>query len=163
MLPVRGSPPCISASSIRLHSPCYSCCGGFRDIPRAGVHIQTCPGAGGGLREGCTKGALFEGLRFYKEAMEVLCQLPPGEENQKEQIDLVLSMQIPWRRIGFAKDYLPLLQKAEALAEELGEDKKRLMIRSVLGLHYIYKGGDPQLGWTFLENCLDYPEILQED
>ena len=107
--------------------------------------------------------AVFEAVRFYREAMEVLCQLPPSEENQREQIDLVLSMQIPWRKIGYSEDYLPLLQKAEALAEELGDDKKRLMIRSVLGIYYIFKGADPQLGWTYLESCLDHPEILQDD
>jgi tetratricopeptide (TPR) repeat protein len=95
--------------------------------------------------------------------MEVLCQLSPGEENQREQIDLVLSMHIPWRRIGYSEAYLPLLQKAEALAEELGESKKRLMIRSALGVYYIMRGGDPQLGWTFLESCLDHPELLQDD
>jgi tetratricopeptide (TPR) repeat protein len=104
--------------------------------------------------------AAVEAVRFYKEAMEVLCQLPPSEENQREQIDLVLSMQIPWRRIGYLEDYLLLLQKAEALAEELGEGKKRLMIRSLLGIYYIAFGGDPQLGWNFLEGCLDHPEIL---
>jgi class 3 adenylate cyclase/tetratricopeptide (TPR) repeat protein len=107
--------------------------------------------------------AAVEAVRFYREAMEVLCQLPPSEENHREQIELVLFMQIPWRKIGFSEDYLPLLQKAEALAEDLGEVKKRLMIRSVLGTYYIYKGDDPQLGWTFLESCLDYPEILQDD
>jgi tetratricopeptide (TPR) repeat protein len=107
--------------------------------------------------------AAVEAVRFYREAMEVLCQLPPNEENQKEQIDLVLSMQIPWRRIGYLEDYLLLLQKAEALAEELGEGKKRMMIRSLLGTYYIAFGGDPQLGWNFLEGCLDHPEILGDD
>ena len=84
---------------------------------------------------------LFEAVRFYKEAMEVLSQLPPTDENKREQIDLVLSMQMPWRRIGFSEDYLPMLQKAEALAEELGDDKKRVHIRSILGtLLYFQRG-----------------------
>jgi tetratricopeptide (TPR) repeat protein len=107
--------------------------------------------------------AVVEALRFYREALEVLGQLPPNEENQREQIDLVYSMGIPWGKIGYSEDYLSLLQKAEALAEELGDDQKRLMIRSALGLYYIFKGADPQLGWTYLESCLDYPEILEDD
>ena len=83
----------------------------------------------------------LEAVRFYKEAMEVLGQLPPTEENQREQIELVLSMQIPWRRIGYSEDYLPLLQKAEALAEELGDDKKSVQLRSVIGeLLYCQRG-----------------------
>jgi class 3 adenylate cyclase len=107
--------------------------------------------------------AVYEAVRFYREAMEVLCQLPPNEENQREQIDLVLSMQIPWRRIGYAEDSLTLLQKAETQTKELGDDKKRLMICSVLGHYYIFKEGDPQLGRTYLESCFDHPEILQDD
>jgi len=74
-----------------------------------------------------------------------------------------LSMRSPWLKIGYSEDYLPLLQKAEALAEELGDDKRRLMIRSWLGSYYIVRGGDPQLGWTYLEDCLNNQEILQED
>ena len=55
-----------------------------------------------------------------------------------------------------------MLQKAEALAEELGDDKKRLHVRSILGLYYILKGGDPQLGWKYLESCMEHPEIIQD-
>jgi tetratricopeptide (TPR) repeat protein len=106
--------------------------------------------------------AVFEALRFYREALEVLSQLPPSEENQREQIGLVLSMESPWRRVGFAEEYLPLLQKAEGLAEELGDEKKRVHIRSVLGSYFIIRGGDPQLGWKYLEGCAEDSEIIQD-
>ncbi len=49
---------------------------------------------------------MVEAVRFYREAMEILGQLPPSEENQREQIGLVLSMQIPWRRIGYSEETL---------------------------------------------------------
>jgi class 3 adenylate cyclase/tetratricopeptide (TPR) repeat protein len=107
--------------------------------------------------------ALFEGVRFYKEAVEVLSQLLLTDENKKEQIDLVLAMQVPVRRMGYAGvDYLPMLQKAEALAEELGDDRKRLQIRSSLGLYFIVKGGDPQLGWQYIESCAEHPEAIHD-
>ena len=106
--------------------------------------------------------AVVEAVRFYREAMEVLVQLPPTEENQREQIGLVLSMRIPWARIGYSEDYLPLLQKAEALAEALGDDKKSVQIRSVLGIYFIVRGGDPQLGWKYLERSLEDSEIIQD-
>ncbi len=106
--------------------------------------------------------AVVEAVRFYREAMEVLGQLPPTEENQREQIGLVLSMQIPWSRIGYSEDYLPLLQKAEALAEALGDDKKSVQIRSVLGSYFIVRGGDPQLGWKYLDRSLEDSEIIQD-
>jgi class 3 adenylate cyclase/tetratricopeptide (TPR) repeat protein len=106
--------------------------------------------------------ATFEAVRFYKEAMEVLSQRPLSNENRKEQINLALAMQAPWRRIGYSADYLPILQKAEALAEDLGDERERLQIRSTLGLYYFFKGGDAQLAWEYLENCMAHPDIIQD-
>ncbi|MBI5582471.1 MAG: AAA family ATPase [Deltaproteobacteria bacterium] len=106
--------------------------------------------------------AVVEAVRFYREALEVLDQLPPSEENQREQIALVLSMRIPWARIGYSEDYLPLLQKAEALAEALGDEKKSVHIRTVLGSYFIVRGGDPQLGWKYLDRSLEDSEIIQD-
>ncbi len=106
--------------------------------------------------------ATFEAVRFYKEAMEVLSHLPQADENKREQIDLVLAMQTPWRRIGISADYLPMLQKAETLAEELGDDNNSLHVRSILGVYYILKGGDPQLGWKYLESCEEHLERMQD-
>jgi class 3 adenylate cyclase/tetratricopeptide (TPR) repeat protein len=106
--------------------------------------------------------AVVEAVRFYREALEVLVQLPPSEENQREQIELVLSMQIPWKRIGLSEDCLPLLQKAEALAGALGDDKKGVHLRSALGIYFIVRGGDPQLGWKYLEACADDSEIIRD-
>ncbi|MGO9569407.1 MAG: adenylate/guanylate cyclase domain-containing protein [Desulfomonilaceae bacterium] len=106
--------------------------------------------------------ALFEGVRFYKEAMGVLTKLPLTDENKREQIELVLSMRIPEGRMGYSEDYLPMLQKAEALAEEFGVDKNRVRVRSILGLYYIVKGGDPQLGWEYIESCAEHPEARHD-
>ncbi len=106
--------------------------------------------------------AVVEAVRFYREAMEVLSQLPPTDENKREQIDLVLSMRNPVGRMGYAEDFLPMLQKAEKLCEVLGDDKKRLRIRSILGVYYIFRGGDPELGWNYMESCLGDPEVIQD-
>jgi tetratricopeptide (TPR) repeat protein len=108
------------------------------------------------------KDALFESIRLYKEAMEVLLRLPPTDENRKEQIALVLSMRLPIVRIGYTEDYLPWLQKAEALAEELEDDRSRLAIRSGLGSYYLIKEGNSKLGWEYLESCSEHPELIQD-
>ena len=55
-----------------------------------------------------------------------------------------------------------MLQKAEALAEALGDDKKSVHIRSVLGSYFIVRGGDPQLGWKYLERCAEDSEKIQD-
>jgi class 3 adenylate cyclase/tetratricopeptide (TPR) repeat protein len=109
------------------------------------------------------KDALFEGIRFYKEAMQIVSQLPQTDENKREQIELVLAMHVPVRSTGWAvEDYPSMLQKAESTAAELGDSKKRLHIRSLLGVYYISKGGDPQLGWKYIESCVEHPEIVQD-
>jgi class 3 adenylate cyclase/tetratricopeptide (TPR) repeat protein len=104
----------------------------------------------------------FEAVRFYKEAISLLSQLPENYENKSEQIELVLAMHIPWRRMGYSEDYLPMLQDAEATAEELGDDKSRVQIRSILGIYHITRGGDAQLGWKYLESCTEHPGIIQD-
>jgi class 3 adenylate cyclase/tetratricopeptide (TPR) repeat protein len=106
--------------------------------------------------------ALFEGAQFYKEAMGCLSQLPQTEENKREQIDLVISMQAPVRRIGLSQDNLTMLQKTAVLAEEIGDDKKRMHLRSLLGFHYLMTGSDSQLAWKYLESCADHLEMIQD-
>ncbi len=108
------------------------------------------------------KDALFEGVRFYKEAMEVLSQLSQTDENKREQIDLVLAMRGPLGRTGFTEGLLPMLQKAEALAGELRDDKRKVQAQSGLGVYYILKGGDPELGWQYVESCMKYPEVVED-
>jgi class 3 adenylate cyclase/tetratricopeptide (TPR) repeat protein len=103
----------------------------------------------------------YEAVRFYRGAMEVLSQLTQTDENKREQIELTLAMQTPWRRIGYTADYLPILQKAEEMAEELGDDSKRLQVRSTMG-HYYILSGDPKLGWDYLESCVEHPELIQD-
>jgi class 3 adenylate cyclase len=113
-------------------------------------------------RKAVKNDALFESLRLYKEAVGVLLKLPQTDENKREQIDLILSMQFSELRTGFSEDYLPLLQKAEALAEELDDSKNRLIARSNLGIYYIIKGGDPELACNYLDSCIGHPELVQD-
>jgi class 3 adenylate cyclase/tetratricopeptide (TPR) repeat protein len=120
----------------------------------------------GYLRESAKKAvrndALFEGVRFYKEAMGVLSQFPLNDERKREQIETVLAMASPWRRIGYSDDFLPMLQKAEALAQELGDDENALHVQSSLGTYYILRGADPRLGWKYIEGCMEYPDIIKD-
>ena len=106
--------------------------------------------------------SLFEGVRFYREAMDVLYQLPPTDEYKREQIEIVLSFQMPVRRTGYFEEYLHILQKAETLAEELGDDKSSVQIKSIMGVYFILKGSDPELKWKCLESCAEDPEIIQD-
>ncbi|MGO9569690.1 MAG: adenylate/guanylate cyclase domain-containing protein [Desulfomonilaceae bacterium] len=105
--------------------------------------------------------ALLEGVRFYNEAMQAVSQLPQIDKNKGEQIGLVLAMQGPMRRLGYPGDFLALLQKAEGVAEELGDSKNRVRIRGIMGLYYIWKG-DPVLGRKYIEACVEDSEMIQD-
>ena len=126
------------------------------NLPKAYEYLKKAAG------KAVQKDAPFEGLRLYKEAMGVLLKLPATAENRKEQIALVLLRAAPERKVGFTEDSLPWLQKAEALAEELGDVRSRLTLRSLLGVYYVVKGGNPSLGWKYLENCSEHPDLIQD-
>jgi class 3 adenylate cyclase/tetratricopeptide (TPR) repeat protein len=107
--------------------------------------------------------APLESIRFYKEAIQALSQMEQTDENKRKRIELALSMSTPVRRLGWSvNDYLPMLQEAEALAQELGDDKRRLRVRSILSLYYIQRGGNTELGWKDIESSLDDPEVKRD-
>ena len=106
--------------------------------------------------------SLLEGTQVYRQAADILMKMPQTDENRRELIDLVLSMRGPMFRVGDAVEYLPLLQNAEKLAEGLGDITRKLQIRSALGVYYIYRGGNPQLGWRYLEDCFDREDIMHD-
>ena len=126
------------------------------NLPKAYKYLKQAAG------KAVQKDAPFEALRFYKEAMGLLLRLSPTDENKKEQIGLVLLTASPERRVGFTEDILPLLLKAEALAEELGDVRSRLAIRSLIGHYYILKEGNTKLGWEYLESCSEHPDLIQD-
>jgi class 3 adenylate cyclase/tetratricopeptide (TPR) repeat protein len=108
------------------------------------------------------KDSMHETLQFYKEALEVLIKLPQTDENKREQIAIIASMGISEARTGFSENYLSLLQKAEALSEELEDSKSRLIIRKTIGHYYLFKGGDLRLGREYLETMSEHPELIQD-
>lgn len=105
--------------------------------------------------------SLAEGVQFSLKAFSALTQMSPTNENKKEQIDLVLAMRGAMTRFGYPAEYLSLLQKTEKLAEELSETTKKLQLRSAMGVYFIYKAGDPQRGWNYLEECFQHGDIAE--
>jgi class 3 adenylate cyclase/tetratricopeptide (TPR) repeat protein len=106
--------------------------------------------------------SLAEGVQFFIEAFSALSQMVSTKANKKEQIDLVLAMRGTMTRFGYPAEYLPLLQKAEKLAEEMSDVVKKLQLRSAMGVYFIYKGGDPIRGWKYLEECFQQGGITED-
>jgi tetratricopeptide (TPR) repeat protein len=83
-----------------------------------------------------------EAFRFFKEALEVLSRMPEAEKNISEQIELRLLIAGPMLHLGFPEDSLEILQAGERLSKELGEEKARALLLSLIGQYYAWKGED---------------------
>jgi predicted ATPase len=65
----------------------------------------------------------WEALRFYKEALSVLNQLPESDGNKRRGIEVRLVMDFPMIGLAYPEDSLQILQEGERLARELGDDR----------------------------------------
>ena len=85
------------------------------------------------------------------------------DENKREQIELVLSMQSARRKDQVFQRIISLcFRKLKRWPKNSAMTSKNFDVRSVLGLYYILKGGDPQLGWKYVESCMEHPEAIHE-
>jgi predicted ATPase/class 3 adenylate cyclase len=75
---------------------------------------------------------LWEAIRYYKEALNVLEKLPHTEENKREGIKVRFLMEFPETCLGFPGDYLEILQEGERLSRELGDEKSLANFRRIM-------------------------------
>jgi tetratricopeptide (TPR) repeat protein/energy-coupling factor transporter ATP-binding protein EcfA2 len=85
--------------------------------------------------------SLWEALRYYKEALNVLNKLPATEENRKAGVEVRLLMDFPMFGLGFPEDSLEILQEGERLSKELGDEKSLTNFRWIMSCCYGIKGG----------------------
>ena len=84
--------------------------------------------------------SLWEAVRYYKEALNVLDKLPATEENTRAGIEVRLLMDFPEFGLGFPGDYLEILQEGERLSRELGDEKSLANFRWIMSCCYGTKG-----------------------
>jgi class 3 adenylate cyclase/tetratricopeptide (TPR) repeat protein len=84
--------------------------------------------------------SLWEAVRYYKEALNVLDKLPATEENTRAGIEVRLLMDFPEFGLGFPGDYLEILQEGERLSRELGDEKSLANFRWIMSCCYGSKG-----------------------
>ncbi|NIS62909.1 MAG: AAA family ATPase, partial [Proteobacteria bacterium] len=65
--------------------------------------------------------SLWEAFRFYREAINMLNQLPATEQNRGEQMEVRLLLSIPMHPLGYPEDSLQILQEGERLSKETGD------------------------------------------
>jgi tetratricopeptide (TPR) repeat protein len=105
--------------------------------------------------------SLWEAFRFYREAINVLNQMPETDASKREQIEVRLLLSVPMRLLGYPEDSLQILEEGERHSKDIGDEKSLLILHSNLGSYHSYKG-DPLLGQKYTEKCFQEAEKIQD-
>lgn len=97
--------------------------------------------------------SLWEALRFHKESLSILKQLPETDAIKKERIAVILLMAPILRNLGFPEDTAEILQDGEKLCKEFGDKRSMARIYTYTGMYYSFKG-NLALGRSYLEQSL---------
>ncbi|GAG13904.1 unnamed protein product, partial [marine sediment metagenome] len=103
----------------------------------------------------------WEAFRFYRNAIDVLNQLPQTEENRRRGIEVRLWMEGPMKVLAYPEDSLQVLEEGERLSKELGDDRSLATFYSSMGLCYAFRGDSLQ-GMKYAENCFEMAERIQD-
>jgi len=111
--------------------------------------------------------ANWESIKFYKEAIQVLDSQPETEETKREKIDVYLSIMGPMFFLNYPEGTFEIIEEAERLSKELGDERSLATVYSRLG-HYHTLKGNPTLGleyslrgMEYSEKCLDEEEKVE--
>jgi class 3 adenylate cyclase/tetratricopeptide (TPR) repeat protein len=105
----------------------------------------------------------WEAFRLYKEAINVLTQLPETEENKRKCIEVGLRAAESMSVLGYPEDSLQILEKGESLAKALDDERSLSYFYSSIGLRHLIHGDTPQ-GTAYAEKAFDVAErILDVD
>jgi class 3 adenylate cyclase/tetratricopeptide (TPR) repeat protein len=97
--------------------------------------------------------AVSESFRFYTEAVRTLKRLPESEDNKRELIRLIISMDTPMRFLAYPEQCLKYFQEGERASKELGDEGSLATFYSLMGIYYTYRG-DPLRGMDYSEKCI---------
>ncbi|UCF56262.1 MAG: hypothetical protein JSW15_09245, partial [Deltaproteobacteria bacterium] len=105
--------------------------------------------------------SLWEAFHFYREAMNILNQLPAIEQNREEQIEVRLLLSVPMHLLDYPEDSLQILQEGERLSKEIGDERSVLAFQSKLGSYYAHHG-EPLLATKYTKNAFRKAEKAQD-
>lgn len=108
----------------------------------------------------CTH-SVVEAFRFYREAINVLNQMPETEAKKGEQIEVRLLLGVPMHILGFPEDSLQILEEGMRYSESIGDERSLSFLYGKLGSYHAIKG-DPLLGQEYAENSFRKAEEIQD-
>jgi len=103
-----------------------------------------------------------EAVRFYKEALRMLDAQSDSEENKKEKLAVFIMMAMLLVFLSFPEGSLEILQNAEKLAQELGDEEGLVQIHGGLSFYHTLAGGNPSLGLEYAEKCFHSAEKIKD-
>jgi class 3 adenylate cyclase/tetratricopeptide (TPR) repeat protein len=103
----------------------------------------------------------WEAYRSYREAITVLKHLPTTAQNKREQLEVRRAISNPMVLLGYPEGSLEILQEAERLAEEIGDEKSLSIAFNNLALYYLTTG-KPLLGIKYTEGPFREAEKAQD-
>ena len=103
----------------------------------------------------------WEAFRFYRNAIDVLNQLPQTEENRRRGIEVRLWMEGPMKVLAYPEDSLQVLEEGERLSKELGNERSLATFYSSIGLCYSFKG-ESLRGIEYAEKCFSVAEKMED-
>ena len=107
------------------------------------------------------RGANREAVGFLEQALAALSHLPESGERTGQAIDLRLDLRPPLLQMGQLERVLALSQEAEAMARQLGDERRLASVYSYLA-NYHYLKGEPDLAVEYGERCLQIGEAIQD-
>jgi len=103
------------------------------------------------------RNSIIESLRFGKEVIAVLNQMPQTDENKRKSIEMRLMLSGPLIATGQADDALPMMEEGARLAEEVGDDRSLADLYGTLGLSTMNQG-DPVRGAEYADKAFQAAE-----
>ncbi len=100
-----------------------------------------------------------EAIRFYQEALKVLDVQPESEETSRDKLDVCLCIMAPMWLIGYPEGTLKILNEAERLAQELGDERGLATVYSRMSHYHTFKGDIP-IAMEYSEKCFDAAERI---
>jgi len=103
-----------------------------------------------------------EAIRFYKDALQILDAEPESVENKREKLAVFGKVIGPLILLSYPAGTLEILQNAEKLAQELGDEYSLFWIHRSLSTYHTFAGGNPSLGLEYAEKCFNSSEKIKD-
>ena len=101
--------------------------------------------------------ANWEAVRLYEEAARILDAQPDTEETKRTKLEVFISILDPAFLLGFPEGSIEFLERAEGLAEELGDESSLAVVYRRFALFHSFRG-DLSLSLRYSEKCFDTAE-----